>query len=193
MLAAMKHATADVVQTRSVLQALGPRPDHEAVDAARVRIAEVDATMAKTLAELAAMPRPSTVEDEQWRMYLAKEERQIRDAIDKEKGEYKAVISLEEMHKSYEKLLREAEDKLTKIYETGEPLQPVSEQEAKAINEAVVKTLEEAIEKKLDRVDLSGRKMGVLPPSFSKIQGLVVLDISNNQLKVRYTSFFVLI
>ncbi|WOL20548.1 hypothetical protein Cni_G29353 [Canna indica] len=53
LLASMAAAISDVAQTRCVFCALGKRPDHETIDAARARIAEVDEDLYRQLKEIA--------------------------------------------------------------------------------------------------------------------------------------------
>jgi hypothetical protein len=58
VLAAMSKAVSDVAQTRSVLQTLGPRPDHEVIDKARARMVELDSELSPQLEEIVlASPR----------------------------------------------------------------------------------------------------------------------------------------
>jgi hypothetical protein len=52
VLEAMSKAVAVVAQTRSMLQTLGPRPDHEAIDKARARIAELGSELSPQLEEI---------------------------------------------------------------------------------------------------------------------------------------------
>lgn len=66
VLAAMSKAVADVAQTRSALQTLGPQPDHEAIDKARARIAELDAELSPQLEEIVlSSPRAEDADDQQ--------------------------------------------------------------------------------------------------------------------------------
>ncbi|EFH44440.1 predicted protein [Arabidopsis lyrata subsp. lyrata] len=50
--------------------------------------------------------------------------------------------------------------------------------------EEVVTTLQQASQYPLDRIDLSARKLKLLPEEFENIQGLLVLNLYNNQLRV---------
>lgn len=77
---------ADILQTRTLLHALGPRPDPSSVAAARAKIAQLEA------GDGAAEANKSEV------------------------GIYKAVVRLEEMHEEYEKQLRDAEENLVEVY-----------------------------------------------------------------------------
>ncbi|KAB1215656.1 Plant intracellular Ras-group-related LRR protein 1 [Morella rubra] len=58
VLASMTRAISDVAQTRSVLNTLGPRPDHEAVDKAKTKLADIDASLAKQLEETTTVSIP---------------------------------------------------------------------------------------------------------------------------------------
>ncbi|KAH0996885.1 hypothetical protein GBA52_020749 [Prunus armeniaca] len=49
------------LKTRSVLKTLGDRPDHEAVNISKARLAAVDSDLAKKLEELILSPRPALV------------------------------------------------------------------------------------------------------------------------------------
>ncbi|KAG2262683.1 hypothetical protein Bca4012_012713 [Brassica carinata] len=178
VLASMTSAIADVSQTRSVLRTLGPRPDHETVDKARARLAEIDASLSESFEEIALSPDDIDVAEER--------EKKRREAVDQEKTWYNSILKLNELHESYEKLLKEAEERLVRIYESAEKnAAAVAEEEAKEVevNEEVVSILQQAGEKPLDRVDLSGRKLKLLPEAFGRIQGLLVLNLYNNQLE----------
>lgn len=187
VLASMTTAISDVAQTRSVLKTLGERPDHEAVDTSKAKLADVEANLSAKLQEIVLSSRPADVDLLQWRAHLAEKENECRQAADKEKQVYKAIIQLDEMHEAYEKMLKEAEERLVKIYESAErglqdvdQLDPISEE----VDEEVAKILQEAKEKEMDRISLSGRRLRFLPEEFGRIRGLVVLDISSNQLQV---------
>ncbi|XWS47642.1 hypothetical protein CRYUN_Cryun13aG0001600 [Craigia yunnanensis] len=183
VLASMTHAVSDVAQTRSVLQTLGPRPDHESVDMALSKLAEVESSLSKSLEELVLSPRPVEADRLEWRTHLADKEQQIRQQAEKDKSIYKSILQLDEMHEAYGKLLKEAEERLVKIYEkagkVAENLEEVEE-----VNVEVVGILEEAQGRGLERVNLSGRKLRFLPEAFGKIRGLVLLNLSGNQLEV---------
>ncbi|KAL6228454.1 hypothetical protein ACLB2K_002404 [Fragaria x ananassa] len=185
LIAAMTRAISDVSQARSVLAALGPRPDHEAVDTAKARLAQIESSLSKKLEELVLSPRPSDVDRFQWRAHLAEREQECRDSADKEKQDCKAILQLDELHAAYEKLLKDAEERLTKIYRSAEDgvveeEPPVSDQ----LHEEVVGILHKASGTALDRINLSGRRMRFLPEAFGRIAGLLHLDLSNNELKV---------
>ena len=58
------------------------------------------------------------------------------------------------------------------------------------VNEEVVGILQEAYGKGMERIDLSGRQLKLLPEAFGSISGLLVFDLSTNQLSVTSTFFF---
>ncbi|KAE8670929.1 Plant intracellular Ras-group-related LRR protein 1 [Hibiscus syriacus] len=183
VLASMTQAIFDVAQTRSLLQTLGPRPDHESVDMARYKLAEIDSGLSKSLEELVLSPRPADVDQVEWRANLAQKEQRIRQEAEKEISMYKSILQLDEMHEAYGKLLKQAEERLIKIYEkAGE--EEESLEQIEETNPEVVGILEEAQGKGLERVDLCGRKLRFLPEAFGKISGLLSLNLSGNQLEV---------
>lgn len=194
VLASMTRAISDVAQTRSVLKTLGPRPDHEAVDKARAKVMDIEASLAKQLEENVLSPRPSDVDRLEWRAHLSERENECRKAAEKEKQVYKDLIQLEEMHDAYERLLKEAEERLVKIYRQAEESAAAEESDANAAedgvvdeeepNEDVIGLLHEASGKGVERVNLSGRRLRFLPEAFGRIRSLVVLDVSSNQLEV---------
>ncbi|KAH7570351.1 hypothetical protein JRO89_XS05G0091500 [Xanthoceras sorbifolium] len=88
----------------------------------------------------------------------------------------RAVVRLDEMHEEYATKLREAEEMLGRVYGS---LQDV--------NEDVVKILREAENGScVERVELVDRQLRFLPEAFGKLQGIVSLNISHNQLEVTY-------
>lgn len=200
VLASMTRAISDVAQTRSVLKTLGPRPDHEAVDKARAKVMDIEASLAKQLEENVLSPRPSDVDRLEWRAHLSERENECRKAAEKEKQVYKDLIQLEEMHDAYERLLKEAEERLVKIYRQAEESAAAEESDANAAedgvvdeeepNEDVIGLLHEASGKGVERVNLSGRRLRFLPEAFGRIRSLVVLDVSSNQLEVMLFFFF---
>ncbi|XVF11157.1 hypothetical protein REPUB_Repub08aG0001800 [Reevesia pubescens] len=184
VLASMIHAISDVAQTRSLLQTLGPRPDHESVDMARSKLAEIESSLSKSLEELVLSPRPVEVDRLEWRSHLADKEQHIRQEAEKEKCIYKSILQLDEMHEAYGKLLKEAEERLVKIYEKAGNVAENLEQVDEEVNVEVVGILEEAQGRGLERMDLSGRNLRFLPEAFGKISGLLFLNLSGNQLEV---------
>ncbi|KAJ4850871.1 Plant intracellular Ras-group- LRR protein 1 [Turnera subulata] len=187
VLASMTSAVADVAQTRSVLRTLGPRPTHESVDAAKLKLSEIEADLAKRLEELVLSPRPAQADRLDWRDHLAEKENKLRREADKEKAPYQAVLQLDQMHAAYDKLLKEAEQRLVKVYEKanrGGEEEGVEEQPKEEMNEEVVGVLRAGLDGNsgLEIVDLSDRKLKILPEAFGKILGLKVLNLANNQL-----------
>ncbi|XWS51618.1 hypothetical protein CRYUN_Cryun12cG0192400 [Craigia yunnanensis] len=183
VLASMTNAVSDVVQTRSVLQTLGPRPDHESVDMSRSKLAEIESDLSKSMEELVLSPRPVEADRLEWRAHLADKEQRIRQQAEKEKSIYKSILQLDEMHEAYGKLLKEAEERLVRIYEKAVKVAKTSEV-VEEVNVEVVGALEEAQGRGLERVDLSGRKLRFVPEAFGKISGLLLLNLSSNLLEV---------
>ncbi|KAI9087588.1 hypothetical protein K1719_030458 [Acacia pycnantha] len=189
LLAAMTRAVSEVAQTRSVLKLIGDRPDHEDVDRAKAKLADIEALLSKQLEEIVRSPRPENVDILQWRAHQAEKEKECRESAEKEKRPYKSLLQLDEMHDAYEKMLTDAEKRLVKIYESdgkvadgaeGEEEEHVGEE----VNEEVVGILREAYGKGMDRLDLPGRRLRFLPEAFGRIPGLVALNLSNNLLEV---------
>ncbi|KAF5730892.1 putative leucine-rich repeat-containing protein [Tripterygium wilfordii] len=183
VLASMTNAVEVVAQTRSVLQTLGPRPDHEAVDLAKSRLAEIEANLSEQLEDVVLSPRSIDID----RSHLAEKEEHSRQDAEKEKATCRAVLQLDELHEAYEKMLKEAEERLVRIYENAETVAEgedknvsVSEEE----NPEIAGILQAAFVGGLDRVDLSGRRLKFLPEAFGRIQGLIVLNLSSNQLEM---------
>ncbi|OIS96129.1 PREDICTED: plant intracellular Ras-group-related LRR protein 9-like [Nicotiana attenuata] len=187
VVSAMRRAVAEVAQTRSVLKTLGERPDHEIVDTAKMKLAEIEANLSKHHDdEVVLSPRSPD----------AKEDESVK-AAEKEREEYKALISLDELHEAYEKMLKEAEEKLQRIYEAavaGDNVAAAAADEEvtnekgfgvkEEVNEEVVGILQEALGKGVEKIDLSGRMLRLLPEAFGKIHSLIILNLSNNQLQV---------
>ncbi|XP_061343600.1 plant intracellular Ras-group-related LRR protein 9-like isoform X2 [Gastrolobium bilobum] len=173
LLASMTRAIAEVSQARSVLNVIGERPTHEEVDNARAQLADLEAHLSRQLEEIVLL-------------HQAEKERQCRESAENEKRVLKSVLQLDEMHEAYEKLLKDAEKRLVKMYESaedgggddGEGDRIVGEE----VNEEVVEILQEANGKGMERVNLSSRRLKLLPEAFGRIPGLVVLDVSTNQL-----------
>ncbi|KAI3837306.1 hypothetical protein MKX03_000706 [Papaver bracteatum] len=192
VLSAMTAAVSDVSQTRSILKALGERPDHESVDSAKFKISEIESNLLNQIQE---------IETESKLPNAADLEREMRIVAEKEKKIYEAVIKLDEMHESSELLLKNAEERLLKIYRlasSGERKgKGVVEEERmdrvdEEMNEEVVRILQEGLSKEIERVVLCDRELRYLPEEFGKIRGLVSLDLSTNQLEVIPDSISVL-
>lgn len=192
----MRLAIADVSQTRSMLQILGERPDHEAVDNAKSMLAEIEAKLSKQLEENVLSPRPADVDRSQWRSHQAEKEEELRKAAEQERQLYKAVISLDEMHEAYEMLLKNAEEKLEKIYKeavVGGDLAVDSSVDhpevVDGVREEVVEILQEASKNGVERIDLSRRRLVFLPEAFGRFSNLRVFNLSSNQLEVSDLAF----
>ncbi|XP_073525934.1 uncharacterized protein [Phyllobates terribilis] len=197
VIAEMSKVVTEISQTRSVLEALGDRPDHETVDKAKEKMAEIDSKLALQLEEMALRQRPSEVSLDDWESHLADKKEERREAAEKEKALYRSIIQLEDMHLEYAKLLKDAEKRLMKIYEVAasravdragkgvvEDEDGVDEGPSEEVNDDVVGILRKnASGGDVNRVDLSGKRLRFLPEAFGKIRGLVVLNLSNNQLQ----------
>ncbi|CAH9108046.1 unnamed protein product [Cuscuta europaea] len=192
--AAMRLAVADVVQARSMLSSIGERPDHETVDTAKMKLAEIDAFLANKLEEIVLTSQPTEVDPQGSRSKLAEKEADCRKEAERERELHKAVIALEEMHESYARLLKEAEKRLEKIYEVavaGGDVDAVAREESgdenpadrAAVNEEIVAILQMASGNGIEKVDLSHRQLTLLPEAFGGIRSLVVLNLSTNQLE----------
>ncbi|XP_051133198.1 plant intracellular Ras-group-related LRR protein 3-like [Andrographis paniculata] len=164
LISAMRRAVTEIAQTRSVLQTIGPRPNHEVVDAARYKIAEIEAHSSRNSEEL-----------------------------NKDYRKYKAVIALDEMHEAYGKMLTAAEKRLERLYEAAvagvDPVvddgpQTTEVKEEDAMTEEVVGILKEAESGKgIEMVDLAGRKLRSMPLAFWRLKSLIVLNMSCNRLE----------
>lgn len=97
-------------------------------------------------------------------------------------------MQLDELHRSYERLLRNAEEDMVKL--SSMSAVQISQDPAKTprveehVNEEVVRVLQAAEEGPLEEVDLKGRRITYLPDVFGKISTIITLDLSNNQLEV---------
>lgn len=159
-------------QARSILSQLGPRPDHESVDSAKAKLAEIGLKLANELDEISL----SEIDGED----LKKKE------MEREKEIYKAVIALDELHESYGKVLAEAEAKLERIYEAAVAGYGGGDDvvdEGEEVNEEVVRILQEANRKEVERIELADRCLRFVPEAFGKIRSLVALNLSVNQLQ----------
>ncbi|KAJ1403300.1 Leucine-rich repeat [Sesbania bispinosa] len=184
LLASMGRAITDVWQARSVLNLIGERPTHEEVDLARAKLADMEAQLSRQLEEIVLQARPPEIDIHGWRAHQAEKEKQCREEAEKEKRVWKSVIQLDEMHEGYEKLLKDAEKRLERMYESKDGGDDGGDRDGGGdeVNEEVVGILQEAYGKGMERINLSGRRLKLLPEAFGRIHGLVVLDISNNEL-----------
>ncbi|KAK7353996.1 hypothetical protein VNO80_19452 [Phaseolus coccineus] len=180
LMASMGRAVSQVAQARTVLNLIGERPTHEEVDSARARLAEIEAQLSHDLEEIVLRARPAEMEIHGWRAQQAEKERECRELAETEKRIWKSVLQLDEMHEAYEKLLKEAEKRLVKMYEMKEDGD--GDVVGEEVNEEVVGILQEAYGKGMERVNLSGRQLKLLPEAFGRIPGLLLLDLSANQL-----------
>ncbi|XP_071733352.1 plant intracellular Ras-group-related LRR protein 1-like [Rutidosis leptorrhynchoides] len=169
LIAAMHATVADVSKTRSALKTLGDCPDHELVDIARLKLIEL---------------RDGNTED------VSVNIENTDDNDSEEIRSYKAVISLYEMYKSYEKMLSEAEIRLEKLYEAakkgGKAVAAVGDEEGSSsveVDDELVAMLNDAAVKGVDRIDLSDRKLRFIPETVGKLRMLVSLKLSANQLQ----------
>ncbi|KAL2935786.1 Plant intracellular Ras-group-related LRR protein 9 [Bienertia sinuspersici] len=170
VMSAMAEAVSEISQTRSVLQALGERPDHESIDIAKSKLAEIESSLNSQLEEISLSSNPPDADKE-------------RENAERQKMMYKAVIQLDEMHDAYEKLLRNAEEKLMKVYDSA-----VLEKEGAADDEEVADEVNEDVvailkDDSVQKADLSGKKLRILPDEFGKLRHLLVLNLSSNQLQ----------
>lgn len=183
LIASMRAAVADVSRTRSVLKTLGECPDHELIDIARSRLAEIEEGLVNQLDEVALSDADAVEVDKR------------KKAEEMEVQSFKAMISLYEMHQSYEKMLSMAEKRLEKLYEAakkGGKSVAVDDQGSSSevptveedVKDEVVAILKDALEKGLERIDLSDRRLPFLPEAFGKLRMLVSLNLSSNQLEV---------
>ncbi|KAK9073548.1 hypothetical protein SSX86_007872 [Deinandra increscens subsp. villosa] len=182
LIASMREAVADLSRTRSVLKTLGDCPDHEFVDIARLRLAEIDGSVLNQLQEVALSDEDAVEVDKR-----KKEE-------ERERQSFTAVISLYELHQSYEKMLSETEKRLEKLYEAakkGGKSVAVDDEGSSSeipvedsVKDELAAILQDAFSKNIERIDLSQRRLPILPEAFGKLRMLVSLNLSSNQLQV---------
>lgn len=80
------------------------------------------------------------------------------------------------------KQLKVSEERLVEAYE--ERVAEAVKGGVEEVNEGVVKILKKAESEDVEKVDLSGSQLRILPEAFGRIRGLVVLNLSSNQLEV---------
>ncbi|KAL9328623.1 hypothetical protein ACSQ67_003626 [Phaseolus vulgaris] len=90
---------------------------------------------------------------------------------------FHALVRVDDMHEECVKQLRAAEEMLVEAY--AQSVKEVGEE----VNEGVVGILRKAESEEVEKVDLSGSQLRILPEAFGKIRGLVVLNLSQNQLE----------
>ncbi|KAM7254855.1 hypothetical protein ACFE04_020096 [Oxalis oulophora] len=174
LLAAMTKAVSEVSQTQTLLQTLGPRPDHVSITAAKSKLTEIETSLSKSLSGLVLSPRPSDVDRFHWRSHLAEQGQECRDKADKETVSIKSLLQLEDMYVSYDKLLKDTENQLVKLCEnSNEIVEQEVDDDCGSISSIG-----------MDCVDLSKRKLKSLPDAFWRINCLRLLNLSNNLLEV---------
>nr|CAD1820087.1 unnamed protein product [Ananas comosus var. bracteatus] len=168
----MSAAVAEVAQVRAVLRTLGDRPDHEAVDAARARIAEAEAAPRLDEERTRARRAPRGRSGSWWvaRRGAARGHAcGVRGAAEGRRGA--ARHDLPRRGRGQERRGRRSRARRR------------SGGEEEQVNEEVVGILQGAVGKCVERVDLSDRQLRHLPEAFGKLRGLVYLNVSNNQLE----------
>ncbi|OMO80048.1 Leucine-rich repeat, typical subtype [Corchorus olitorius] len=94
---------------------------------------------------------------------------------------YKAVMRLGALHEDFDRQLTEVEENLVRIYSSV--VEEMGDEDQ--VNEEVVSILKEAEnDGVVERVELSGRQLKILPEAFGKLHDLVHLNLSQNQLQV---------
>ncbi|RDY06810.1 Plant intracellular Ras-group-related LRR protein 3, partial [Mucuna pruriens] len=91
---------------------------------------------------------------------------------------YHALLRVEEMHDECVKQLRASEESLVEAY--AQSVKGLHED----LNEGVVGILRKAETEEVERVDLSGSHLRILPEAFGKIRSLLLLNLSQNHLEV---------
>ncbi|KAL9239630.1 hypothetical protein vseg_013934 [Gypsophila vaccaria] len=174
LLSEMSAAVSRIAQTRSLIQTLGPRPDHESLDSARSLLAQIDSQLSAASGDGESGAGAGAGGSEPARM-------------ERDRTMYEAIVKVEETHEAYEKLLREAEEKLTRIYNRaaagrdGGGVETETVEEEEEVNEDVIRVLKE--EGDVESVDLCGKKLRILPEAFGRLKRVVKLDLSSNQLQ----------
>ena len=174
VLASMTRAVADITCARDAIRHLDPRPDHELVDSSRAFL------RAHSQGQQGDPVEPGKDEEE----------------IEAKVAASREVVRLDEEHEAYGALLREAEEKLERVYRMamhgrdvvveGGGKRGEADEGSDAVDEEVVRVLKEAEEgRAVERVLLADRQLRHLPEDFGRIRGLLVLDVSRNQLQVR--------
>ncbi|XP_010458738.1 PREDICTED: plant intracellular Ras-group-related LRR protein 3 [Camelina sativa] len=141
-----------ITQTLFVFGSLGPRPDPSAVSVARSKIVAIRENDSLSPEDAA-----------------------------KEEEVYATVVKLEEVHEGYEKLLRDLEEELSRVY--GSAVESLNGGDE--VNEEVLAVIKGAEDGGVvERIDLSNRQLKLIPDALGKIVGLVSLDLSRNDLKL---------
>ncbi|XP_076939457.1 plant intracellular Ras-group-related LRR protein 9-like [Bidens hawaiensis] len=177
ILANIRAVVVEVKQIRSVIKSLGDRPDPETVDLVRSRFSEAETSFSNEAVVSALLENDAEAKK---RRRLANREMQM----------YKALISLDEMHKTYSGLLVVAERRLQKLYNTAKSAGKLSDKKvssvlpsiAEEVKEEMADILEDALMNGVERIDLSHRRLPFVPSAFGKLHTLVSLDLSSNKL-----------
>ncbi|KAK9747852.1 hypothetical protein RND81_02G018800 [Saponaria officinalis] len=176
LISEMSAAVSKIAQTRSLIQTLGPRPDHESVDLARSKLAEIEFSLSAAADDGEAGGSRGGGGGER-----------ERERLERERTMYKAIVQVDETHEAYEKMLRDAEERLMRIYNRSAAAKDgvggggVAEETEEEVNEDVIRVLKE--EGNVERVDLCGKKLRILPEAFGRLKRVVHLDLSSNQLQ----------
>ncbi|KAA8529636.1 hypothetical protein F0562_034264 [Nyssa sinensis] len=177
----MINYVSDVARTGSILHALGPRPHPSAVDTARTKIAVIEFNLSRRLDEIGAMSNGVD-----W----VRKEKELREAAEREVQIYRVVLRLQEMYGAYEKQLRDTEERLMEMYNSAVvDLEGCCEEEFVKVDleddvEKADKIMQQATMKAVERIDHSECQFGFPHEAFGKLHGLVILNISHNQLQV---------
>lgn len=127
--------------------------------------------------------RPETLERLEWRAVLAERERACREEAEREKSVYREIVDRDEAYERCDKMVRAAEERLVRVYEGAEVSGRVGGLDG--LNCDLSDEIGESVKGNRERLDLCGRKIRVLPEGlFGRLCGLVVINVSNNQLKV---------
>lgn len=149
------------MEIKPVLSMLGPRPGSEAVEAAKQAVALIDRRLAVE----------STAED-----LPVERQKELREAAEREKLPYMAVIQLETLHQSYEELVKDSSA------QTPTTTTTTTMWEADFTME-IEKELSAVAAKKTDHFDCSGRALKSLPRSLTSASFLASLNLSNNEME----------
>ncbi|KAJ9568210.1 hypothetical protein OSB04_004176 [Centaurea solstitialis] len=181
ILATIRGVVVEVTQIRSVLKTLGERPDPEAVEIARTRLADMESYFAEQFENETAFTESESEEvKRRWRV------------AEREKQMFKALISLDEMFDTYSNLLIVAERRLHKLYDMAKAAGKLTAIDrristmlpsiAEEVKEEMADILQDALINGVERIDLSDRRLPFIPEAFGKLRTLVSLDLSCNKL-----------
>ena len=120
-------------------------------------------------------------------------EKELQETAQNAQLPYRALIQTDELYRCYELLLKDAEADMIRLSSAPDSsiLSPKdarvlveNEEEEAGINEDVLRILSVAKEGPLTEVNLKGRGLISIPDAFGRISTLVLLDLSENKLKV---------